>query len=751
MDSRGRTSLSGTGSTRPLELSRRQITQRVARAPVAWGILVLSFLSFSLAIYFDFAAPSIGAEVARGGQVNFVLPGSAAWTSGIRAGDVVTEVNGNALSVGEPAFARAAPDTPWLLRIAGSRGDRDLIVVPHARWRERLDALTSSHAAAMMRSLAAFVRVGVNALMLGLAALILLNRYNSKVARLAAVTLACWVGGNDIGSIAGVRAVLESYPAAVSLSIYSLDLAFLCCFFSAALHFALVFPVPFRFVRDNRWSESLPWICALPLVTAGVIGIQRAYAGEPPLPAGRMVFELWGVTLLILQLVVLLLHLAATLDVTDRRRIHLVLASTVPGLAAWIVSMVVAAAGGSDTALAFAELLRWMGAAIGGAIFAHAISRQRLFDIRPLLRLGVRYVLARGTLLALISLPALLLAGVIWRRRHDSLVTIVTTELTVLAALLLVLVLVLRYRHALLDRFDRRFFRDSWRAHESLLRVVGVLQHGSDPEIVARVAISEIERSLRPRGIAWYRAAEGSFHLASSGGEFPATLPPEERGQWIRQCQAELVVEIRAEDSLQGLLVLRERDGDQPYTRDERKIIEALATQIALTESYSRMEELARRDALTDAFNRHSFDSVIRERTRSIDHGCVALIDVDGLKAINDTYGHAAGDRAIRRVAMALRTRISSDDVLFRWGGDEFVILFFGKSAEACAPRLTEVSQILRSHTGPPLQVSVGVTDFASADLIPAALEAADRKMYEQKAASRAVSVSVRVPKSGTP
>ena len=58
--------------------------------------------------------------------------------------------------------------------------------------------------------------------------------------------------------------------------------------------------------------------------------------------------------------------------------------------------------------------------------------------------------------------------------------------------------------------------------------------------------------------------------------------------------------------------------------------------------------------------------------------GSLAVIDLDGLKAINDTHGHHVGDQAIRAFARALRARLRADDLIFRWGGDEFLAVMFG-------------------------------------------------------------------------
>ena len=122
---------------------------------------------------------------------------------------------------------------------------------------------------------------------------------------------------------------------------------------------------------------------------------------------------------------------------------------------------------------------------------------------------------------------------------------------------------------------------------------------------------------------------------------------------------------------------------------------------------------LALTDPLTGLGNRRSFEECLeRELERSDDTGkpvSLCLLDVDGLKGINDTQGHEAGDHALVTVAEVLR----KDGEAFRYGGDEFVLLLPGLS-HAAAERVAEAVQgrLRTDHAEGPLSVAVGVATF---------------------------------------
>lgn len=159
-----------------------------------------------------------------------------------------------------------------------------------------------------------------------------------------------------------------------------------------------------------------------------------------------------------------------------------------------------------------------------------------------------------------------------------------------------------------------------------------------------------------------------------------------------------------------------------------------------------KLEVLARIDPLTEALNRHAFYSLVdgdQEARELGASGCVVVLDIDNLKPINDSLGHAAGDAAIREVARAVRSVIRADDLLFRWGGDEFLILCFNISEAAACKRITEMDASLAFTTLPGasepvrLIVSYGLAAFSGARGIEPAIDQADEAMYASKQARK--------------
>jgi diguanylate cyclase (GGDEF)-like protein len=161
-----------------------------------------------------------------------------------------------------------------------------------------------------------------------------------------------------------------------------------------------------------------------------------------------------------------------------------------------------------------------------------------------------------------------------------------------------------------------------------------------------------------------------------------------------------------------------------------------------------RLEALARIDPLTEAFNRHAFYSLTeskKDNPLTTISGCVVVIDIDNLKPINDKLGHTAGDSAIREVATSLRSVIRAGDMLFRWGGDEFLILLFNTNQESVQQRLAElildleIKPTTASLAPIPLMFSFGIASFSEMAEIERAIDLADTRMYEYKQARKSM------------
>lgn len=158
------------------------------------------------------------------------------------------------------------------------------------------------------------------------------------------------------------------------------------------------------------------------------------------------------------------------------------------------------------------------------------------------------------------------------------------------------------------------------------------------------------------------------------------------------------------------------------------------------------LERLADRDPLAPVLNRRAF---VRELTRMIAFaerygvpGSVVYLDIDGMKRINDSHGHGAGDAALRHVAEVLLRDVRASDVVGRLGGDEFGIILAQASGHAAAAKAAALAKAIEGapvtwqDTTLELRVSYGAYTFAGGEGVDEALSAADRAMYAHKQGS---------------
>jgi diguanylate cyclase len=182
---------------------------------------------------------------------------------------------------------------------------------------------------------------------------------------------------------------------------------------------------------------------------------------------------------------------------------------------------------------------------------------------------------------------------------------------------------------------------------------------------------------------------------------------------------------------------------------------EVECTNQELVDARDRLELLVQMDPLTEALNRHAFHSLLRRPEKGEEvktSGSVAVIDIDNLKPINDTFGHTVGDKAIRAVARAMRSLVRADDMLFRWGGDEFLVLMFNLPLAEAERRMEKLNAILeengRRWTSVPITVTIsyGVAGFKSLTDLGTAIETADKAMYAQRHQVRGITKPNELP-----
>ena len=183
-------------------------------------------------------------------------------------------------------------------------------------------------------------------------------------------------------------------------------------------------------------------------------------------------------------------------------------------------------------------------------------------------------------------------------------------------------------------------------------------------------------------------------------------------------------------------------------------VVFALLFELTRTQGFIKLEkalnlinELAIRDELTGTHNRrHLLELIERERERNARAGrpfCICLLDIDFFKRINDTYGHSAGDVALREFALAVQGQVRDLDCFGRYGGEEFLLMLPETSLADAAVLVERIRlsverlKFVDISTEFALTVSIGVAQFCNGEAIGRTIARADEALYLAKSGGR--------------
>ncbi|HET7461962.1 MAG TPA: diguanylate cyclase [Longimicrobium sp.] len=282
------------------------------------------------------------------------------------------------------------------------------------------------------------------------------------------------------------------------------------------------------------------------------------------------------------------------------------------------------------------------------------------------------------------------------------------------------------------------------------------MHHGRHAEALAwyQEAHSLFRRTERPpsheahlhRRFARVYAALGRFEEALRHHEQFHDFLVRQLEEQANARMAAMMVQFDTERAMRGREIHRLRSIELEREIAERKEAEAaLARAQAELEARNReLHALTIRDPLTGAFNRRYLDQRLAEAmplaTRGVQPLSVMLCDVDDFKRVNDTFSHAVGDAVLRRIAEILRAHVRQSDVVARWGGEEFVVLFPATTLDQALAASEKVCALVRNHRWNELQpglsvtISAGVAAAAGHATPEALLRDADARLYEAKA-----------------
>ena len=213
-----------------------------------------------------------------------------------------------------------------------------------------------------------------------------------------------------------------------------------------------------------------------------------------------------------------------------------------------------------------------------------------------------------------------------------------------------------------------------------------------------------------------------------------------------------VVVPMKTGGEVIGAVALADRRDGTPFSQGDLEGLQALLPSVTLAVARSRMydrvrelQHLATVDSLTGLYNRRHFretlDLEVHRARRQQQHLAAMLLDADGFKAVNDTFGHQAGDALLKDIADALRHTVRVFDTCARVGGDEFAVLMPGTDASAATLTGERIRRTLNAlslpkgpdGTSPKLCVSIGVAVLQSSGSGEDVLADADRALYQAK------------------
>lgn len=217
---------------------------------------------------------------------------------------------------------------------------------------------------------------------------------------------------------------------------------------------------------------------------------------------------------------------------------------------------------------------------------------------------------------------------------------------------------------------------------------------------------------------------------------------------------------LEHDNTLVGTLALYSEE-DRGYSADEVRLLETIsrhtATAVRNALAFERTQESALTDNLTGLPNsRYMYSFFDQERSRSERHGyalVLMMMDLDGFKRINDTFGHHVGDEILRRVAQLSRVQVRAGDTLIRYAGDEFVAVLHRVTPDMVLEmkmRLQAAVDNFAYEVRPGrvarIGISIGYATYGQdGTAIDELMEVADRRMYQDKIARRQNASTLRV------
>ncbi|HSF24649.1 MAG TPA: HD domain-containing phosphohydrolase [Blastocatellia bacterium] len=275
-------------------------------------------------------------------------------------------------------------------------------------------------------------------------------------------------------------------------------------------------------------------------------------------------------------------------------------------------------------------------------------------------------------------------------------------------------------------------------------------------------ALKGYEVEMGEGGVGWV----GEHRQVLIGGSPVADLEPRLGARATASYRSAAIFPLLRENTLVGALAFYCEEGCG-FSADEIRVLETISSHAAAAVdnalTFERTQESALTDMLTSLPNsRYMYSFFDQERSRAERHGypvVLMMMDLDGFKKVNDTYGHHVGDEILRQIANVVRGQMRSGDTLVRYAGDEFVAVLHRATDEIVVEMKDRVQSAVeqfayevRPGRVARIGISIGFAVYGQdGELIDELMEVADQRMYEDKTARKRKALAVQAGASRTP
>ncbi|HEY3136061.1 MAG TPA: protein kinase, partial [Blastocatellia bacterium] len=486
----------------------------------------------------------------------------------------------------------------------------------------------------ILSNLAASLGFYLVGLMLGL------FKPEDRLTRRASIALLAWASNTLYISLSQMVGLFTFWERVVLISINLIS----------PLQFALSYHFYYRFPasapRGRLWTSlgyllyvwaSLFWVrrlwtdLALLQTEPATLGFLVDYAFIVKFRSLSAALEL---TAVFAMCAVILRNYRLVKEPDQRRRIRWIIYGSIVGIVPAILYMVLKLILPSSGGAASTEgTLRYLSFMIGNFMavaipitVGYAVLKHRVFDIQIVVRRGLQYLFAKHVLRFILALPLAGLVLMIIVNRDRSISDILTGN-PILLLLIAAAGLSLKFRRQLTRWIDRRFFSEAYNQERILLNLIEQIKELDSMRELSRLVSKEVEAAMHPRHVYVFYRGEAKRDLTlgySSGGQshdlriteesqllhfmqrqrgaqdFP--LPPdsdlpEDEEAWLTGLGVTLIVPMSGNDGrLAGLLLLGEKKSEEPYTANDRKLLQAIAAQIAVVYENVWLKEQAARE-----------------------------------------------------------------------------------------------------------------------------------------------------------